>query len=845
MQPPDEPVPFTLDGAPSVPATPTTPDYSFLGTRRDEMTGTAQAMLDPLFSIAQGFNSALAETAGGVVDFLVVGPALELAALADPDFDLADTWAREGGMTEALKTGMERMGMPTEALDNMAYRMGKPVVDALIAFTAMYGAGGLMGAVPGATTVPAATGTGRFAQAVGSAPREVLAAVRSQPGLALGTEVAASMGAQAGDEKIGGPLGGMVGAMVAGAGPSVSLTRQTARVAGGATGGLIGGGAGLMAGGGGGFALGTAVGATAGARVGRRLAERVLDPEIPTYARRGWDTLRRGVTGEQRPAQPRPLRDSPDPVEAKTWAEEAVKGDIERANADLRRRMADMAGHTTGDTTASAERLWRAARGAYKAAQANAQPLWNAVDKRQPVAEPHRLFAYVNSVRLNTRPSGQDQLPGDVLKTVKELRAAEAKNPGSTTVEDLLNVHSTIQARLREGVDNGSLRRNYVRIDQALMNALENTDRSGNMQRALAYTRWTHNTFTRGALGQFVGLSRRNPDFLAEPARAAMAVLRSERGGRQLADAAQELARPALVQRASAFAREHIGSLTNVPAEDMTPAAKKALQWANSPQAERFIRNFEKQWPGYEHDRRSLNIAMQREREIQESAFTAFAGEDSQRAVASLFSGSNRIARVRQIMDGMTRENAPPEAAQGLRNGVIDYLYQQSGGSPKRMAQMLDAADYGDITTEVLGYAGTKHLRRILTDASRIEGGVAERAYRGIMEKFGRISGAQGAKDVGLTALQSQSIGAGFIGGAMRFLVGHPPANVMLSKMLTDARYDKYIRRRMPENLRELRAEGDYIRSMITGTVGADVAFEYATQQILQEGGEDENPRTE
>lgn len=758
--------------------------------------------------IAAAFNEKLAETlglglstSGRMMD--PTGVTQQIIQMAFPEFDLDDP----DSVSRGIKNAAGKLGIDTDAGDTLAARMGRDLFNAT-AIVAGFMMGGPAGSA--ALTGAAGSGTGVMASLARGGGELINTALRF-PGTFAAGEVGAAMTAAPTGELVANTLGeeyrtvGEIGGAVVGGGAGgPTIARNAGRAVGGAVGLPVGLAADAAIGLPGPIGV---VGATTGAKVGRNVANRML-----TAGTTPKDALR-PVTS--------------DVAAARDFAQEAIAGDMELADQAVRQAISKVGG--INDPMKKAEALRGSVRLAYARSQKEANRLWAKVDKTKLVPV-NRLRHYARTITDQFREFGAENIPGDIIEKVNRLGPTEVL--GGRTVRgdhasigNLLQIRESISTQLREPHLPDTLRRNLLNIDRAIVNTIRKTypnDKS--METASQYSLWLHNRFSRGPLGEFTGRSSRNSGFMTEPERQALRLIESEQGAQQLADASQ------LVPSIAGQARQMVQAEFQRMAADAQAipdpklrqvAIRKAHQWLGSPETRRFMRAYPQAKADLDAANMDLGAALDTQTRVNDSFLLKFSEKGPQEAVDSLWTGTGKLDRAREITSALMGDDSG-RALQGLRTGMIDRLVQQSGTNPTRMKAILGQKDLRQAFTEVLGMDKMKRLDKLIDAAEQVNKGVTKGIGTRINTRLARIFGARGASLLGAKTIQGTAAGADISNFIFDAVASGPLPGKLFSMAVLDPKWERFLLSQIPANVNAIHKETDLVRALVIGLEAAE-----------------------
>jgi hypothetical protein len=762
----------------------------------------------------EGFNTALGDALGAVQSLnpgtkgvtLGVNAANELYGFMTGEGFLDKPYDPE----ELIAKYFKKVGFVGDhaPVSELMSDIGKETFQQMLLGAAMIAGAGPMAAVTGEATVPMII-------------RQIGEFTKRNPGMTMVSNIGSGAGAEIGQET-GGPLGEIVGSLLgAGAGAT-----QVGPGIGKAVGAAVGGGLGALGGlvsplGPAGTLVGAGAGLTTGWKWGGNIAEKIL--------RTGLDIEKAALLGRNLPQ------------EATAWAREAVKAEEASLNEEMVRVYNNLAGDGA-DPQMAAEALRRTVGSAYTKGQARASELWAAVDQNQTVGFANAQSA-VKAVKDTNPLTAPELLPHDIIAKIEGLgKRAKAPLPqyggrgagpaAPVTLKDLRGIQMLISAKLRNDPTLPDTTRKYLSdlhdgIDSDILQA---NPGDSNLQVAREYTRWLHDRLSRGPLGKFTGAeANAYQKSISGDLEAARALIAQSESGMAIAQVAQRLDMPALEVEAAAFMKQHMAENY---ADKGAEATARIMQ---SPSVRRFMENFPRQAAEFNANASLLSAALADQKALSASAFKAFSGTDPQSAIRGIFSGGQKVERVREIIHGVpiSKRNDLDEALtassglmgnldaiRGFKDGVLAEFYGIAGGSPKRMADLLAVKDTRGMMAEVLGPEDMKRLERMVKAGSKLEATGKLAGSRTMLGTLFRYIGAGVASAMGAKTIQQTGTGATIAQNAIEALTSAAPARDLFTKAISDPKWERLLYSRVPETLRELQATQELVKGII-GTVRA------------------------
>ena len=778
----------------------------------EDLPAPAQALVDT----TDGFNKLLAEALGTAIN---VNPVSQGPKLVNQALELLGQEGfldNPGDGVQALKSAFEKLGLTTgEEIDNTANDVGRALFQNMLIAATIFAS---------APSMAVMQGEGLMANLLRNLGQETI----RRPGVVAGAELGATVGGEILDTY--GPLGEIAGNILGGAvgGGAVAGARDLPRKA------LDVGKAALKGstlGGAGGALFGDAGMAAFGAGTGGAVRS------IPAL----WRALRRSLPE----VDPQPtLRGSPGGAEdAMNFAREAVAGDKARVDNTIIATINKVRGDpvtgrrgepvSRGDPLKSAERMRFGLKRAFRAARQDERKLWRKVNSKQPV-DVTGLKQFANRMVSANAKLAPENLPGDMINRIRSIsktkyvRGPDGKRQRvqtpETTIRELLALRGVINAQLREPITNDTLRKNLTMLQDRILDEIGKAyPNNPDIQAARDYSRWLHDRFTRGPIGDFIN-RRQGADNVTDPGQAIEQMIRREKAGADIADVAQRLDRPSLETQAASYIRNRFRDL----ASEMDAAGAQAgTKWLRKPEVQRFMRNFPKVDAEMDIAQRNLTEQLAEVRNIEQSALTKFAGvEGPQAAIKRVFTNPKKIGDVRQIVARLSEDE---NAINGFRSGIVSELFRAGGTSPSRSLALMGDKDIRNAMREVFTTSQFARLERIMQRAAQLETTGESTVRQGLQRGtniLGRVVGAQLGRQVahvtGGGTVQTPGIFSSATAESLdRMFAQYMPANELMIRAVVDPRWERVLYSRVPETLDELGALTKQLRGLTSSLTAA------------------------
>ncbi len=688
---------FKRTGAPQVDPANTVPD--FLGQEAapevEPYNWTVAGMplpkaFQPVGDAVAGLNQGLANVIGMPVDGV---DALMRQIGMDGILD------QPGQGRAAVIKAMESMGIgadKTKAANKFLGDMGEASGENLVMLSAMLAA---------APQMLAAQGSGGVASFV----RDLGQALIKHPWMAASSEITAGAGGEAGakiGEAVGGPtgeaLGGIAGAFTGGMTPGLLANAVTSLP-------VLSGVKGMVQG------IGEAFG-----------------------------TARAGMKGFGQTPLVNDLSPSMDIIS------QAIKGDQMRVEAVIE-KLTKRIGQST-DPLESAEQLQAIQRAAYPVARRVEGDYWSKVDMKRPV-NPIGLKGWGKALMDSTVKEGRSEwLPHDLLNDIKNL--------GKTTkIENLRAIRTKAFTRMQSGTVpsqqgvlplNDTMRSNLKGMIEAIDGEIAKAyPNDVELQKATGFSKWLHNRFTRGPVGQFAR-PRSSEDMLPDIEGAAKRAMRQKKFGPQTADIADQLEMPALKVAAENFLRGQLQS------EIAKSGPEAAAVFMKQPSTKAFLKSYPDMAAQWAATGKRLNDMMLYRKEVLNSSFIKSASEQPATAIHNIFTARNRVHNAKQLMQRIGKN---PEALEAAQNGMIMEIERMAKGNPQKILEIMNGTDVRSAVTQIMGVDKTARLERIARDAVSYMDMKQDGIPRFIMRRGGKVLGGWLGRKLNTGTLQAPEFG--------------------------------------------------------------------------------------
>lgn len=718
----------------------------------------------------------------------------------------------------AMKQAFKDLGIAVDPvkIDSFAQNLGENSFQNLVLLGALFAGSPQLAALRVAAPVAGESMLARAPKVAQEAAKAFGEIGKAAPGKTLALEASSTLGQTEG-ERVGGPLGGVIGSIGgAGALSAIPGAKTALKTAAGVGGSLVGSGAGMMGGG----PLGAVGGAIFGAKAGVRNAQRLMEAGTRAFI----------------PKAKEALADATSPQEAGEFAKTAIEGDKAEVVRGVQQAL-DRVGGKGMDPERRASRLQEAIHNGYVAAQKNASKLWEKVDMKLPMVQGQsKLVRYAKAIDKGIsflNPSARPQ--GGIMDSIYRLGAVNPKTGEpryKASMKDFQGLSSEIGARIRSGEASDSEIRNLSMLQDAVTNLMvKEYPLKKELRAARDYTKWVHETFTRGPLGRFTGREvGTSQQAAASPGVRAQTLVKDPRAGGKIAEAAQSLANPQMVQEAEAYVQSAIQDLAaqapfkmplNADPNAVSAAqAQAASRYMARPEVQRFVKNFPAAEAKLREANDGLREALATQKTIERSAFSKLADSDPETFVGKLFNDPKKAQSTEEVVARLAED---PKALKGFRNEILGQLFDR-GKSVKAIGDLLKSRDIGTMVYKALGWEQSKRLNELVAAGIEQENKWTQRGGLGVSSIFGRLFGSEMMAKMGKPGqggnIVRQSIGAKLGDRAAQWMMGGMPPREIFARAVLDPQWERVLFSRSPRTLEDINHSADMLRRTI-GAIGA------------------------
>lgn len=720
--------------------------------------------------LAIGFNDALAGALGWGLDAASPQTPAQKKFYASiaKDMDRGEVPSGKQTIQRAMK--LAGIGADKEqALSDLAADMGEEVFNQGLIVASLMASAPYMAAVKGGSVTR-------------NVVKEMGEYMMKRPGTVVASEIGSALGSEVGSTK-GGPVVQKMGEAF-----GVSVPQELADQLGGIVGSFAGGGLG------GGLA-------TAGRpRAGGAGVPAQDFPEGGYFPRGGAKQLREAVPMT-------PLTNPNPDTGAISRATEGYKIKVQRA---IDQALASVP--KTGTPEVQANKLRSALRRSYETARSMETNLWTKTDLSRPVPTTGLKQFASNMMKQMGAESRPDALPMDIMARISKL-------PKKMSIKRMRDFRTIIMSRARDmgagsngPMPNDVLRRNLELLQGQIMDditAAYPNDRS--MAEAREFSTWLHNNFTRGPVSDFAR-AREMESALPGARGAAAKAIRTEGSGAASANIGQVTQNPEIEQAAGQF----IQAQTREWAQQSGPEG--AAKYLNSPEVKRYMEAFPKLEAGMTETGARLNRLLAEQDTINSSAFFREAGSTPQIAAERLLSTPNGKRAAAEVMRRVSRD---PDAVAAIREQTINSLGASVKWNPVALQNRLASRDTRDTLVTILGSEQYARLNQMVKDGVGVATGgepMFRKFARTVSVRSGNIIGAVFGRMLNTGTLQGPALGSQIGKNFVESLFKTLPPDMMLARAVADPRWERFLRSRIPGNLKELTRVSKEVRALVSGT---------------------------
>lgn len=755
------------------------PPISEINSSPDNQYSAVKAITD----IAAGFNYSLASVLSAPRDMVDRG-----LAMMGLDF------MQHGAVQPNTAAALNRMGIPTYKVDNLANKIGRGSLEALATWSAIQIAAPYMAAQQG-------LGVGQYLM------REVGPWALKHPVLGLWLGQTAKAGGTAAEEAIPeGPLKplGVFGAELAGgmAGQGiVSAGKQVMRPV-----------------------------AAAGRVAGR--AVNAIAEGLPTDMANAIKKYNPLYQQPVSPTQASPLITKGLNVqEVQNFAENQVEG--------LKIQMEDAVARAIEavpqrGTAAVQQRIFHEnLTQAEKISNRIVSEAWDRtpMNTRIPVSEIRReTYSFAQGLQEGARGARPNDLIREILSISSPIRdpASGKMVAAAPTIRRLRgfisDVRQSIAKEQASDAPNGALINNLNKlrdiVEEGIVNQLP---RDTTIAQARAASKLHHDMFSRGPIGDVLA-QRWRGDFRINPGESVDA-LTSREGGLQ---AVRDMARTLSSNRLTTQDERKIINTMVKNAEDAIRAGFREAVDAGGPQAgirfqkqnEYGIRTLSQVSGELEFAAQKMQTALNIKKEIEASALARFAQTDPEKAVARIFADKNPAGVARQLMRSFRTDK---DALEGMRNAILrDLVFNRAGADPIKLKELLDTNRVSNLVREVLSSDQLSRLNRIVNDSIRLTVG-EDKSFKSVIKSpaiiLGRVLGAGIGRHVSSMmgsrgTLQGPSLFSQATAKQFERIFGGTDPQDMLVMAVLDPAWERMLYSRLPQTTKDMKAAAKNYRRL-------------------------------
>lgn len=787
------------------------PDIKDFGNLTEEdKAHTVSAIQD----FGAGFNHSLAKTLSLPNEVIDKGLAL-----------IGVDVMQYGRPTDNTIKALNRLGIPTYEVDNLANKMGHGSFEALTEWAALQATAPYLAAQQGMTTAKfLAREIGNFTMR-----HPILSAWLGQTGKAGGETAQAVTGSHNPLVEFGGEMAGGIGG---------DLAFRTARRAGSLAmkpiRPIVNGAANLIA-----------------DNLPSDMAD-VVRRYNPFYK----PTPPAGVRSEGL------VRDDYDPRNVQNFAQNQVDGSMMRQEQALNDAIESVP--STGTAASIQRRMHEKLQEAEKISKRIVGDFWKRVPLRTriPVNQLQRDAQALRAELVDNENTRPDALIQKVLEVSSPMRdpATGRMQKSTPTINKLRDLQSQIETeksmeRAKDAPREGFIR-NLIRLSEIIDdNIAASLPNDTTIAQARAMSRRHNDLFSRGPINDILAM-KRTREFRVNPGESVDKLLDKDGGLEALKQVRDQILQYPVVpttkfrpKGASNLAATQADKTTLdgmvKDAEDSIRAMFREAASTGGPKAGvKFEQTHGAQIKALANVSGELglavqkvNIALLQKAAIEKSALSRFAQADADKAIARIFNDQDPAAVARDLIKHFAGD---ADAMSGLRSGIISELvYNRAKNNPTKVRELLDGR-FGRLVDQVLTLEQKNRLNRIVDTAVRIQMGETK-TLRGKLfgAKFspgiilGRVIGARVGSAVSHTFgghgnIQTPSIFANMGARFFEKATQQIPADQLLNMAIIDPTWEKMLYSRIPLTTNDFkRAVRTYRRFLATLDTAKDQAIDH------------------
>jgi hypothetical protein len=419
--------------------------------------------------------------------------------------------------------------------------------------------------------------------------------------------------------------------------------------------------------------------------------------------------------------------------------------------------------------------------------------------------------------------------------------------PAAPTLRRLRDFMASIRNDIVEEEARDAPRDGYIRnlnqlrdvVEQQIADALPNDT---TIAQARAASIAHHDRFSRGPIADILARRYRG-DYRIAPSESVNALMDREGGLEAVQNISRDLsATPGVGQ----FERQTLQRMVSEAEQSIRNDFREAA--AENPQAG--VRFVEKNAEGIrglarvsaelELAANKVQTAMQVKRDVEASALARFAQADPEKAVARIFSDKNPLSVARILIRNF---DGDPQAMAGLQNAVMQELVmRRAGADPVRLQELVNSNTYGSMLQEVLSSDQFTRLKKIADIGARIttgEGSTMAEKIATPLTIFGRVIGAQlgraVASNLGGSNIQTPGIFAQATAKQFERLTSSTSPQDFIINATLDPHWEKLLYSRIPTDIGSMRSAMLKYRRL---AYGLDTAREQGMKALNKESDE-------
>lgn len=229
-----------------------------------------------------------------------------------------------------------------------------------------------------------------------------------------------------------------------------------------------------------------------------------------------------------------------------------------------------------------------------------------------------------------------------------------------------------------------------------------------------------------------------------------------------------------------------------------------------------------------------VSVALAEKKAIQASALAKFAETSPEKAVQNIFAQKDPAAVARQLIVSFRGD---PDALEGLRNQILNELIFSKGKTnPVLIQRLMQEPRTQNLLEATLSNDQWNRLKKMVDVAVKV-GVEDEQGFKSLLKApfrtAGRLTGAFIGRRIAPGTLQGPAIFSQSFGKYMEQSLGGTDPSDLLSQAVLDPHWERLLYSRIPTNTRDMRAAMQNYRRIFSG-------IDTAQSQVLQRLSKDE-----